>query len=155
MIDINERIKNVTKTLATLDKESSPVEKQSLKKYLDVYRLIKAKEMELKTAKNAKAYDDAAQVNMLRKMVKEREESAKIYEKNGRNDLASKEYAEVIVIKELLPAEISEEDIEKYVNEEFPEIRQKEMGFRIKCVKDKFPTADGAVIASIIKRHII
>ena len=140
MIDFNKLIKNAMKT--------------GEKNKLAVYRLIKAKEIELKTAKNAKPMDDAGQFNMLRKMVKEREDTANIYEANGRNDLAENERNEAAVIKELLPDEISESQIEEYVNKEFPVIRKKEMGFRIKCVKDKFPTADGAIVAKIIKMHI-
>ena len=140
MINIDEKIKEAMKA--------------GEKEKLAVYRLIKAKELELKTAKNAKPFDDAAQVNMLRKMNKEREDTAKIYSENGRPELAEKELAEAKFIKELLPAEVSETDIEAYIVTEFPEIPKKEMGFVIKCVKEKFPTADGAVVAKLVKLHV-
>lgn len=140
MINIDEKIKEAMKS--------------GEKEKLAVYRLIKAKELELKTAKNAKPMDDAVQVNMLRKMVKEREDTAKVYEQNNRPELAEKELREAAIIRELLPAEVSEQTIEAYVAKEFPVIMKKEMGFRIKCVKDAFPTADGAVIAKVVRNHI-
>ena len=140
MINIDEKIKEAMKS--------------GEKEKLAVYRLIKAKELELKTAKNAKTFDEAAQINMLRKMAKEREDTAKVYEQNNRPELAENELKEAAIIKELLPADVSETDIEAYINKEFPVIMKKEMGFRIKCVKDQFPTADGAVVARLVKSHI-
>ena len=141
MIDINEKIKETMKA--------------GKKEKLAVYRLIKTKEMELKTAKNAKPFDDAAQINMLRKMVKEREDTAKVYNDNNRPELAEKELVEASIIKELLPPEVSENDINLYIDENFTNIPKKEMGFVIKCVKDHFPTADGGIIAKLVKNHII
>ena len=152
MINFDEKIKEVTKDI--LQAKVNMQDVTGLKQRLDTYRLVKAKEIEVKTAKNAKPMDNAAQVNMLRKMVKEREDTAKTYTDAGRSELAEKELREAAIIRELLPAEVSEETIEAYVAKEFPEITKKEMGFRIKCVKDAFPTADGAVIAKVIRNHI-
>jgi uncharacterized protein YqeY len=152
MINFDEKIKEVTKNI--LQAKVNLQDTTELKQRLDTYRLMKAKEIELKTAKNAKPMDDAAQVNMLRKMVKEREDTAKTYSDAGRSELADKELREATIIKELLPAEVSEETIEAYVAKEFPTITKKEMGFRIKCIKDVFPTADGAVVARLVKSHI-
>ena len=141
MIDINEKIKEAMKS-ASADK-------------LAVYRLIKAKELELTKAKNAKPFDEAAQINMLRKMVKEREESAKLYEDNKRPELAKNELAEAAIIKEMLPPEVSENDISLYIKSQFEQVPKKEMGFVIKCVKDHFPTADGSVVARIVKSYTV
>ena len=62
-------------------------------------RLIKAKYLEFLTAKNAKPLDDAAEINIIKKMADERKESIKIYEENNRVDLADKEKAELAIIK--------------------------------------------------------
>ena len=137
-----------------IDEKIKEAMKAGEKEKLAVYRLIKAKELELKTAKNAKPFDDIAQVNMLRKMVKEREDTAKVYTDNGRPELAEKELAEAVLIKELLPPEVSEADINAYIDNEFTEIPKSGMGFAIKCVKDKFPTADGAVVARLVKARV-
>lgn len=153
MINIDELIKDAMMHLMKAKKENSSdvVEAQAK---LDTLKMVKTRMMELRTAKNAKAYDEQTEVNMLRKMAKEREDTAKIYYDNNRPELGDKEMTQHKYIKELLPPEVSENDINEYINKEFPVITQKEMGFRIKCVKDKFPTADGAVIAKLVKSHI-
>ena len=153
MINIDELIKEATIQLVKAKKEGSPAE-QSFNERLGALKMVKTRIMEIKTAKNAKPYDEQTEINMLRKMVKEREETAKIYADNGRNELARHELMEMQYIKDLLPEEISEETIAEYIDSEFKEITQKQMGFYIKCVKDKFPTADGSVIAKLIKSRI-
>lgn len=153
MINIDELIKDAMMHLMKAKKENSSdvVETQAK---LDTLKMVKTRMMELRTAKNAKAYDEQTEVNMLRKMAKEREDTAKIYYDNNRPELGDKEMTQHKYIKELLPPEVSEDDINEYIDKEFPVIAQKEMGFRIKCVKDKFPTTDGAVIAKLVKSHI-
>lgn len=153
MINIDELIKEATIQLVKAKKEGSPAE-QSFNERLGTLKLVKTRIMEIKTAKNAKPYDEQTEINMLRKMVKEREETAKIYANNGRNELARHELMEMQYIKDLLPEEISEEIIAAYIDSEFSEITKAQMGTRIKDVKDKFPTADGAVIARLIKERI-
>lgn len=158
MIDIDARIKDAMKRLMMVKKNTDILDYEQLihnaQSQLDALKMVKTRIMELKTAKNAKQYDEQTEVNMLRKMVKEREETAKIYFENNRLELAEAEVAQSLFIKELLPEDVSEDTINEYIDKEFPIITQKEMGFRIKCVKEKFPTADGAVIAKLIKARI-
>ena len=52
---------------------------------------------------------------VLAKMVKQRQESARAYDEAGREDLSSKERAEVHVIEEFLPRQLSPEEAEKAV----------------------------------------
>lgn len=158
MIDIDARIKDTMKRLMMVKKNHNLPEYEQLihnaQSQLDALKMVKTRIMELKTAKNAKQYDEQTEVNMLRKMVKEREDTAKIYFENNRPELAEAEIMQSVFIKELLPEDVSEDTINEYIDKEFPVITQKEMGFRIKCVKEKFPTADGAVIAKLIKARI-
>ncbi len=67
------------------------------------YRAIKTAEMNYKTAKNAKPLDDAAEIQIIKKLVTQREESANIYRENNRPELAKREEAEIKYLKELLP----------------------------------------------------
>ena len=158
MKDIDARIKDAMKHLMMIKKNTNLPEYDQLlynaQMQLDALKMVKTRIMELKTAKNAKQYDEQTEINMLRKMVKERDETAKIYFDNNRPELAEAEVAQSLFIKELLPEDVSEDTINEYIDKEFPIITQKEMGFRIKCVKEKFPTADGAVIAKLIKARI-
>lgn len=142
MIDFDEKIKEALK--------------RGDRSACETYRLIKAKILEFKTQKNAPVYDDAAEISILKKMAKEREESIKIYTENGRNDLAEKETSELNIINSLLPAAPKDDDIVTYVSEHYPEgIDKKAMGTVIKEIKSVFAGADGAVVANIVKSRLI
>ncbi len=124
------------------------------------YRAIKTAEMNYKTAKNAKPLDDAAEIQIIKKLVTQREESANIYKENSRLELAEREEAEIKYLKELLPPEVSQDDIIAAViawavaesnGETIPKAR---MGEAIKAVKAKFPTADGKLVADCVKERL-
>lgn len=51
---------------------------------------------------------DTQLIDLLAKMVKQRQESARIYEENGRPELAATERAEIAVIEEYLPKQLDE-----------------------------------------------
>ena len=99
------------------DKVSEDIKKAMLareKVRLEALRGIKKEFLEAKTAKgaNGELSDDTA-MKILVKMVKQRKESAKIYEENNRPELAENELAEAAVIEEYLPKQLSEEELEK------------------------------------------
>ena len=68
---------------------------------------IKNRDIELRTSDKAPD-DDALVTEVLQKMIKQRRESADIYRKNGRNDRADTEEAEIAVIERFLPKQMSE-----------------------------------------------
>ncbi|MEQ1509296.1 MAG: GatB/YqeY domain-containing protein [Sphingopyxis sp.] len=70
---------------------------------------IKDRDIELRTAAQ-KPDDDAMIVETLQKMVKQRRESIAMFETGGRAELAANEAAEIAVIEEYLPAQMSEAD---------------------------------------------
>lgn len=118
-------------------------------------RLIKSKYLEFLTAKNAKPLDDAAEINILKKMADERKESIKIYEENNRIDLADKEKAELAIIKEFLPAEVTEDQIKEAINEVVISgvaLERKNMGVFMKQIKQKYPMADGKVVSTMLNQ---
>lgn len=123
------------------------------------YKAFKAKMLVEVTAKGAKVTDinelpDATEVTILNKMIKERQESAKLYEQNGRKDLAESENIEAGYLNELLPKAASEEDVNKVIDEfiaENGELTQKQMGLAVKFVKGKFENVDGSMVARLIK----
>ena len=79
---------------------------------LEALRGVKKEFLEAKTAKgaNGELSDDTATKIMV-KMVKQRKESAKIYEENNRPELAQNELAEATSIEEYLPKQLSEEEL--------------------------------------------
>lgn len=58
------------------------------------------------------AVPDDAILAIMGKMVKQRQESARIYEEGGRLELAEKELAEIKVIEDFLPRQLSAEEVE-------------------------------------------
>jgi uncharacterized protein YqeY len=80
---------------------------------LGAVRLILAKlkdrDIELRTASQVPE-DDVLVVEVLQKMAKQRRESIGLYEAGGRQELADAEQAELAVIEEFLPSQLSEAD---------------------------------------------
>ena len=54
---------------------------------------------------------------ILSKLVKQRQESARAYEEGGRLELAEKERAEIVIVEEFLPRQLSEQEVEKAIAE--------------------------------------
>jgi len=68
---------------------------------------LKDRDIELRTA-STQPDDDALVVEVLQKMVKQRRESIQLFEQGGRPEKAQDEKAELAVIKEFLPQQLSE-----------------------------------------------
>ena len=94
-------------------------------------------------------------VEIIRRLIKQREESASIYDANSRKDLADLERDQMKYLKELLPPEISKDKIQEAVYGLYPYgFTQKEIGKVIKYIKEIYPTADGKLISEVVKSHI-
>ena len=61
--------------------------------------------------------DDAQVMELLQKMIKQREESIAMYERGGRQDLVEKERREIAVIRRFLPEQMTEAELEAAVAE--------------------------------------
>ena len=141
MIDINKKI---MESMKSHDKVAS-----------ETFKLLKAKILEFKTAKNAREYNDAEEIALINKMISDRVNSAEIYAQNNRQDLADAEYAQAKVLQELLPALPTKEDIENYLNENYPDgIEKKMMGVVIKEIKENLLGVDGKTVADCVKNII-
>ena len=68
---------------------------------------IKNRDIEMRTGSGS-ANDDVVVVEVLQKMVKQRRESIQMFTDGGRQELADKEAAEVVVIERFLPTQLSE-----------------------------------------------
>ena len=118
---------------------------------LRTYRAVKTAFMEYKTAKNAKPLDEVAEINIIRKMISAREDAMQQFEAADRFELAKAEEEEITYLKPMLPSDISENDIHMYAESIITEKGMQNMGRYIKVLKEKFPTADGKLIATIVK----
>src|SRR5665213_3855784 len=70
---------------------------------------IKNAEIEGRTSGKGEVSDDAL-LGLLQKLVKQRQESAELYDKGARPELAAAERAEIVVIQSFLPQQMSEEE---------------------------------------------
>ena len=86
---------------------------------LSVYRMIKTAFTKFETAEKAKELNEEAEIKILNKMVKEREDSVRMYDEAGRIEAMDAELAEIEIIKKHLPKETSKEDISLYFDELF------------------------------------
>lgn len=84
---------------------------------------------------------DAEILEILTKMVKQRHESAKIYDEAGRGELATQEREEIVIIEDFLPAQMDEAEIEVAVKEVVAEVGAeslKDMGRTMGVLKEKY-----------------
>jgi len=102
--------------------------------------------------------DNINEVQLLMKLIKQRKDSLTLYKEQKREDLASKEESEILIIEEFLPKQLSDvelsEEIEKIINDsEASSIKEmgKVMGMATKKLSGK---ADNSRIAKIIKEKL-
>ena len=142
MLDINNLIMSAMKAR---DKVAS-----------ETYKMLKAEILKFKTEKNAREYNDSEEINLINKMIADRNNSADIYNQNGRKDLADMEYAQAKVLQSLLPVLPTKEDIDMYLNEYYPSgIEKKSMGLVIKEVKNALLGADGKLVSECVKSRLV
>jgi uncharacterized protein YqeY len=100
--------------------------------------------------------DDELVVRVARKEVKRREEAIDMYRKAGREDAARREEAEMAVLREFLPATMSEKDIESEVRAVIAEVKPegpKGFGLVMKAATARLAgRADGNQIAAVARR---
>lgn len=105
--------------------------------------IAKMKELDIEyrgAGKGEKAPDDML-LSMMQGMIKQRQESAKIYKDNNRPELAAKEDAEIVVINRFLPAQMDDAGIEKTVIDLMAELgvtEQKDMGKVMGALKSRY-----------------
>ena len=123
---------------------------------LEALRGIKKEFLEAKTAKggDGELADDVA-MKILAKMVKQRKESAVIYNEQNRPELAAEEMAQANVIEEYLPKALSEEELTVVLKEIIARVgasSPKEMGKVMGVAsKELAGKADGKVISAKVR----
>ena len=95
-------------------------------------------------------------MQVIKKQVKQRKESAEIYKEQGRDDLYEKEWKEKEIIEKFLPEQLSEEELKKILKEIINEAGAKsaaEMGKVMGIASKKLAgKAEGKVIALLVKQ---
>ena len=102
---------------------------------------IKDRDIALKGDDGAAGLDDAGIMSLLAKMVKQREESAITYETAGRMELAERESAEIAVIKDFLPKQLSDDEVSAAIRKAMTETGAssiRDMGKVMGVLKSKY-----------------
>ena len=78
---------------------------------------IKDKDIALRTEDRPEGVSSSEILQILGKMVKQRQESAKAYEEGGRLELAEQELSEITIIEEFLPRQLSDDEVKKVIKD--------------------------------------
>lgn len=101
---------------------------------------VKEKDVDAR-GKGKECASDADLLSMMQTMIKQRQESAKMYRDGGREELAAKEEAEISVIQSFLPKQMSESEVEEAVRAAITETgaaSMKDMGKVMGALKEKY-----------------
>ena len=131
--------------------------KSKEKERLSTIRML-ISEIKKRQIDSGKEFDDNDILGVIKSMVKSREDSVKAYREGGREDLAEKEEREVEVLKAYLPKQLSEEEVEKIVEEAIKESGAqtvRDMGKVMKIVMGKYGSqVDGKIVNKIVKEKL-
>ena len=106
-----------------------------------------------------KPLDEAAEMQILKSLVKQRTEAAEAFRKAGREESAAKEEAERQMIESYLPAGATEAEIETAINEALSETgvtSLKQMGVVMKATQAKLKgkTVDGKALSEKVRSRL-
>lgn len=119
---------------------------------------MKDKDIAARTAENREGIKDEQILSMLQAMIKQRQESIKMYQQGNRQDLADKEAAEIKVIETYLPTQLSEEEMKAAVQKTITAIGAsniKDMGKVMAELKAKYSgQMDFSKVGGIVKEKL-
>ena len=111
-----------------------------------------------KKIKDKKILSDNDLISLLKKMVKQRNDSCDAYKKAGRNELLENEMSEIKIISEFLPKQLSEEETKKICLETMKKVGAssvKDMGKVMGALKKEYSDVlDFSKVSQIIKENL-
>ena len=131
--------------------------KEKDKEKLTVLRMVKGA-MQLEHINNKKEENEELLIDVVSKQIKMRNESIKEFEKGNREDLITQTQSEIDILKEYLPKQLSEEEVDSIINKIFDKVKPttpKDMGIIMReatpLLKGK---ADMKLVSDKIKERI-
>ncbi len=127
---------------------------------LGVLRMLKSalKNAAIEKGGAGASLEDAEATQVIRKQVKQRQDSIESFEKGGRTELAEKEKAEMAILQQYLPAALSGEELVRLVRETIAELgatSKAEMGAVMKAMGPKVGgRADGRTVSQEVQRQL-
>ena len=119
---------------------------------------LRAMIKQVKVDKRLEQVADDEVIAVIKKQIKQRQDSIEQFEKGGRPELAAKENAELVIMKVYLPQEMSAEEITaaiKAVIKESGASSMKDMGSVMKAVRERTGArADGKLVSELVKGEL-
>src|SRR5512137_1761880 len=119
---------------------------------LSLYRMLLAS-IKNKEVEKIRPLTEDEFIAVVKTSVKQHVESIESFKKGNRQDLVEKEEKELVILKEFMPSQLSEEEILKEIEEAIVSLQvqgQKEMGKVIKFILEKFPgRIDGKALSGM------
>ena len=106
---------------------------------------------------NKEEVDDTKALQIINKMIKQRNDSISQFRDGGRDDLADKEQSEVDILSKYKPAQLSEEEVSKKVNEVIEQSgasSMQDMGKVMGQLKSLAGSADMGLISKLVKEKL-
>ena len=126
---------------------------------LSTLRLLKSAIDYYKIEKKQEQLADADVTAVIKKQIKQRQDSIEGFEKGGRADLVEKEKAELAILKSYLPEELSPAQLEEIVNAAITELgatTKADMGKVMKAVQAKAAgRADNRLVSQIVSAKLV
>ena len=123
-----------------------------------VLSFLRADMLNLATAKKKDKLDDSEVIVVIRKQIKQRQDSIEQFTQGGRLEMADKEKNELVILKSYLPAELSSEEIKRIIEEEITILGAnglKDMGRLMKELAIKIAgKADGKLVSDLVKQRL-
>lgn len=124
-----------------------------------VLSFLRADMLNISTAKKKAKLDDSEIISVIKKQIKQRQDSIEQFNKGNRADMAQKEARELEILKNYLPPELPEEEIRKIIEEAVCATGAqgiKDMGKVMKEATAKIAgKADGKVVSDLVKERLL
>ena len=106
-----------------------------------------------------KPLDEAAEMQVVNTLLKQRREAADLFRKGGREELAAKEEAEIVILESYLPAAPSEAELDEAVSAAIAETSAtsaKQMGAVMKAAQARLAgkRVDGRALSELVKKRL-
>ena len=123
-----------------------------------VISFLRAEMINLSTAKKKNKLDDPEVITVIKKQIKQRQDSIEQFTKGARLDMAEKEKKEMEMLKGYLPPELSPDEIKKIIEEAIiltSAAGMKDMGRLMKEVNAKIASqADGKLVSDLVRERL-
>ncbi len=144
--------------LAKVDEDLKAAMKAREELKVSCLRLLKAAASNAAIAKGKSALEDAEAMEVIAKLIKQREESVEAYTKGNRPELAEKERKEAAILKAYLPAAMPDEELKGIIQAAIKETGAsgpQGMGAVMKAVLPKVSgRADGGKVSQFVREAL-